>query len=57
MTLAIAGGAGGLKRGHHVVAPANRNHPVNAVITAMQGAGFTGDTLGEVTGDIPDLWA
>ena len=55
MTLAIAGGAGVLKRGHHVVAPSNRNHPVNAIITAMRAVGYTGDTLGEVTGDIPEL--
>ncbi len=56
MTLAIAGGAGGLKRGHHVVAPGNANHPVNAIITAMKAAGYAGDSLGEVTGEIPDLW-
>jgi hypothetical protein len=55
MALAIAGGAGGLKRGHHVVAPSNRSHPGNAIITAMRAAGYDGDTFGEVTGDIPDL--
>lgn len=56
MSLAIAGGAGGLKRGEHVVAPAGANHPVNAIITAMKAVGYDGDTLGEVSGDIPDLW-
>lgn len=57
MSLAIAGGAGGLKRGHHVVAPGNRNHPVNVLITLMNAVGHDDDTLGEVTGAIPDLFA
>lgn len=57
MTCAIAGGAGGLRRGEHVVAPSGTRHPANVLITAMRAAGYTGNTLGEVTGDIPGLYA
>jgi hypothetical protein len=55
MTCAVAGG--GLKRGEHIVAPSNANHPANVLITAMKAAGYTGNSLGEVTGDIPALYA
>ncbi len=56
MTLAIAGGAGGLRRGEHVVAPANRNHPANVLVTAMKAVGYSGDSLGEVNGAIAELY-
>jgi hypothetical protein len=55
MTCAIAGGAGGLVRGQHIVAPSSTNHPANVLITAMRAAGYSGNTLGEVTGEIPSL--
>lgn len=53
MTLLLAGRAGGLKPGKHVVAAGK--HPGNVLITAMKAVGYTKDTLGEVTGDIPEL--
>jgi hypothetical protein len=57
MACAIAGGAGGLRRGEHVVAPAGLDHPANVLLTAMRAAGYTGDALGEVKGHIPGLLA
>jgi hypothetical protein len=56
MCCAIAGGAGGLVRGHHVVAPPGLDHPANVIVSAMQAAGYAGDTLGEVSGSIPALF-
>ncbi len=53
MAILIAGGAGGLKKGTHV--KATGKHPANAVITAMNAVGFKGTTMGEVTGNIPEL--
>ena len=49
----LAGRAGGLNPGRHIVATGK--HPVHAVITAMKAAGYSGNSLGEVTGDIPAL--
>jgi hypothetical protein len=54
MSALIAGRAGGLKPGQHVVA--KDKHPANVVISAMNGAGVMGDTLGEVKGNIPELF-
>jgi hypothetical protein len=53
MACLIAGRAGGLKPGQHVAAAGK--HPANVLITAMKAVGVTGDTLGEVTGDLPQL--
>ncbi len=53
MAMLIGGHAGGLMTGQHI--DAGGAHPVRALITAMQAAGHTGDTLGEVTGTIPGL--
>ena len=52
--LLVGGRAGGLKPGQHV--DAERAHPVRGLVSAMQGAGYAGDTLGEVTGNIPQLF-
>jgi len=53
MACLIAGGAGGLKPGQHVVA--KDKHPANVLITAMNAVGVPTDTLGEVSGTIPAL--
>jgi hypothetical protein len=52
MACLIAGRAGGLKPGQHVVATGK--HPANVLITAMNAVGVPGN-LGEVTGAIPQL--
>jgi hypothetical protein len=57
MACLVAGGAGGLRRGEHLVAPAGRNHPVNVLITLMNAVGVPTTSLGEVTGSIPELLA
>jgi hypothetical protein len=55
MSALIAGRAGGLEPGQHL--PAKDKHPANVVISAMNAAGVTGDTLGEVKGNLPGLFA
>lgn len=55
MAVVVAGRAGGLKAGHHIVAPAAANHPVNVLITAMNAVGVGASSLGEVAGSIPAL--
>jgi hypothetical protein len=52
MACMIAGGAGGLRRGEHVVAAGL--HPANVLITAMHAVGVEQD-LGEVSGTVPGL--
>ena len=52
MTMVVAGGAGGLKRGQHISAPGK--HPANVFITAMEAVGVPGP-LGEVSGNISAL--
>lgn len=52
MACLIAGRAGGIKGGQHVVAAGK--HPANVLITAMNAVGVPGN-LGEVTGNIPAL--
>ena len=54
MVLLVAGRAGGLApRGHFA---ATGTHPAKVLVSAMQAAGYDGDTLGEVTGNVPDLF-
>jgi hypothetical protein len=56
MVALIAGGrAGGLRPGQHVASAGL--HPVTVLISAMNAAGVTTDTLGEVSGRIPQLFA
>jgi hypothetical protein len=52
MAVCVAGGAGGLVRGEHIVA--TDLHPVNVLNTAMHAVGVNQD-LGEVTGEVPGL--
>jgi hypothetical protein len=54
MAALIAGRAGGLKPGKHVVAAGK--HPANVLISAMGAAGAGNGTLGEVTGNLPELF-
>ena len=54
MACLIAGRAGGLKPGRHVVAPAN-NHPANVLVTAMNAVGVPTAALGQVNGSIAAL--
>jgi hypothetical protein len=53
MILVVGGRAGGLAPGRHIAATGT--HPAKVLVTAMQAAGYDGDTLGEVTGTVPDL--
>jgi hypothetical protein len=54
MIALIAGRAGGLNPGQHI--DSGGAHPVQALISAMRAAGYTGDSLGEVTGHIQQLF-
>jgi hypothetical protein len=51
----VAGGAGGLVQGEHIVAPASANHTANVLISAMHAVGVEQD-LGDVEGTIPALF-
>ena len=31
-------------------------HPATVLVSAMKAVGYTGNTLGEVTGDVPELF-
>lgn len=55
MACLIAGRAGGLSPGQHVVAAGR--HPANVVISAMKAVGAPTETLGEVNGSIPQLFS
>ncbi len=54
MACLIAGRAGGLKPGKHVVATGK--HPANVLVSAMNAAGLAANVLGEVTGNVPELF-
>lgn len=54
MACLIAGRAGGLKPGKHVVA--SGKHPANVLVSAMKAVGVNTNQLGEVTGDLPELF-
>ena len=55
MACLIAGKAGGLVPGQHVVAAGK--HPANVLVTAMNAVGVPTPALGEVAGSIPALLA
>jgi len=55
MAALIAGRAGGLKPGKHAVAAGKQ--PANVLVSAMGAVGVGGGTLGEVSGNIPELFA
>lgn len=53
MACLVAGKVGGLRAGQHLQAPGL--HPAQVLLTAMRAAGYTGNALGEVSGEIPGL--
>lgn len=53
MAVLIAGRAGGLNPGRHVVE--SGKHPGNVIITAMNAVGLVTNSFGDVTGDLPSL--
>ena len=53
MVLFVAGRAGGLDPGRHIRVD---DHPATVLVSAMQAAGYQGDSLGEVTGNVPALF-
>lgn len=55
MCMLVAGGAGGLRQGAHVVAPKGADHPVNVLITLMNAVGVPAAQLGEISGAMPGL--
>jgi hypothetical protein len=55
MACVIAGGAGGLKRGHHVAATGM--HPANVLVSLMNAVGVPNNSLGEISGAIPALFS
>ncbi|HEY3496539.1 MAG TPA: DUF1552 domain-containing protein [Polyangiaceae bacterium] len=54
MVLLVAGRAGGLAPRGHLAATGT--HPAKVLVSAMQAAGYEGDSLGEVTGNVPELF-
>jgi hypothetical protein len=54
MVLLVAGRAGGLKPGRHI--PTSGAHPAQCLLSAMRAVGFAGDTFGEVSGHLPELF-
>ncbi len=55
MVALVAGGAGGLVQGEHIVASPEANHPAQLLLTAMQAVGVNTNVLGEVEGTIASL--
>ncbi len=55
MVLLLAGRAGGLAPGRHI--DATGYHPAQALVSGMRAVGYEGETLGEVEGFIPDVFA
>ena len=53
MACLVAGKVGGLKAGQHL--KATGMHPAQVLLTAMRAAGYSGSSLGEVSGEIPGL--
>jgi hypothetical protein len=54
MAVLIAGRAGGLRPGQHVRAAGK--HPATVLISAMNAAGVATEQLGEVSGQVPELF-
>src|SRR5262249_30715713 len=53
--LLVAGRAGGLAPGKHI-ATAGAHHPGQVLLSGMQAVGYTGDTFGEVSGTVAELF-
>lgn len=54
MACLVAGRAGGLKPGKHIVAAGK--HPANVLVSAMNAAGLAAGSLGEVSGGVAELF-
>lgn len=54
MIMLVGGRAGGLMPGRHI--PTAGAHPAQLLVSCMQAAGYSGDTLGEVTGNVPEVF-
>ncbi len=54
MVTLIAGHAGGLRTGTHIAATGV--HPCKVLISAMNAVGYSGNNLGEISGNIPQLF-
>ena len=55
MVLLVGGRAGGLQPGRHVATAGA--HPAQCLVSCMQAAGYEDDTLGEVQGNLAELFA
>ena len=56
MVAMMAGRAGGMVPGQHIVAPASSNHPMNVMISGMNAVGVTTQSQGDVSGTIPGVF-
>jgi hypothetical protein len=54
MVLLVAGRAGGLVPGRHIAT--GGAHPGQCLVSCMQAAGYSADTFGEVSGNLPELF-
>jgi hypothetical protein len=54
MVLLVAGRAGGLRPGRHI--PTQGAHPAQCLISCLRAVGANGDTFGEVSGYLPELF-
>jgi hypothetical protein len=54
MAMLLAGRAGGLMPGRHIAT--GGAHPAQLLVSAMQACGYDGDSLGEVTGNVPEVF-
>jgi hypothetical protein len=54
MVMLVGGRAGGLQPGRHI--PTNGAHPAQLLVSCMQAAGYAGDSLGEISGNVPELF-
>ena len=54
MAMLVGGRAGGLVPGRHIAT--GGAHPAQCLVGAMQAAGWDGDTLGEVSGPVSELF-
>ena len=58
MNFLMAGGAGGLRRGQHIdVSGAANNHPAHFLVSLMQAVGVNTTQLGEMSGNIPEIFS
>ena len=54
MAMLVGGRAGGLTPGSHI--RTDRAHPAQCLTSAMRAVGYPGDSLGEVSGILPELF-